>query len=118
MTGASSWLEAPLQRVLDKWEATARRWEVTDEERLGLLGVTGGGPIHEVASYCQQGTEHRIRLLVGLDVAMDNVFGDDARTREWLRRPNMHMGDRTPLEVMTQSPEWIRWMIGALGAAA
>lgn len=59
-----------------------------------------------------------MRDLVELDAIMCRVFADEDRIREWLRRSNMNLGNRTPLEMMTRSPQWVRWLIDALAVVS
>lgn len=112
------WSTIPMRSVLAKWDALAIRWGLDGEERSALLGGWGDGPIDDVSSYGLPAAECRMRLLVALEPVLNKVFGDKLKTRLWLRRPNMNLGGRAPLEVMAQSPEWIRWLIDALGIAA
>lgn len=117
MSAGSAWAVAPLDRVLAAWDLLAVRWELDCGERSSLLGSVGG-PIDEVSSYDPASAERRIRLLVALDPVLQKVFADDATTRLWLRRENRNLSGRTPLDVMSSSPEWIRWLIDSLGIAA
>ena len=41
--------------------------------------------------------EHSKRRVLRL---AERVFGDPARARQWLNRPSMQLGGRTPLEVL------------------
>lgn len=107
----------PLAGVLARWDALAIRWGLDGEERSGLLGERIEGPIDDESTYDIPGAERRMRLLVELEPVVAAVLVDEGRTREWLRRPNRQLGDRAPIDVMSRSPEWIRWLIDSLGIA-
>ena len=107
----------PLNGVLARWDALAIRWGLDGNECSALLGGIHVGAVDDVSSYGLPAAERRMRLLVALEPILRRVFIDEERIREWLRLPNRHLCHRTPLEAMTQSPEWIRWLIGAIGTA-
>ena len=102
----------PLDQVLSGWSVLVVRWELANDD---LLGPVKEGPIGDVATYNVPAAEARMRLLLKLDDLLTQFFDDEQLLREWLRRPNVHLNRRTPLQVMEQSPEWVRWMISALG---
>lgn len=118
MSGGISWSTAPMRRVLARWDAVTVHWGLDGDERSALLGGCVAGPVDDVSSYGLPGAERRMRLLVELDLVLGQVFGDEAQICSWLRRPNQNLGGRRPLDVMAQSPDWIRWLIDALGIAA
>ncbi|MDE1918563.1 MAG: DUF2384 domain-containing protein [Sphingomonadales bacterium] len=103
--------------VLARWDALVLRWGLDGPERSMLLGPGMDGPVDEVESYLVSGAERRMRLLVELDGVLAVVFEGEDRTRSWLRRDNANLGNRTPVEVMAASPEWIRWLVNAMGAS-
>jgi hypothetical protein len=111
-------MEMPLREVLARWDALAVRWGLEGDECSSLLGVGPGGPVEDVSSYGLPGAERRMRLLIALEPVLDAVLGDDERIRAWLRHPNVNLRDHTPLQVMSQSPEWISWLIAAVGVAS
>ncbi|SEL80812.1 Protein of unknown function [Sphingomonas palmae] len=108
----------PLTGILARWDAVAVRWGLSGDECSALLGLGNEGPVHLVATYDPSSAERRMRLLVEFDPVLIAVLGNEVRIRAWLRRGNRNLGDRSPLEVMSQSPDWIRWLIDALGIAA
>ena len=119
MTGAEPWDELPLKGVMARWDAMVVRWSLDADDCSALLGEGTGGPVGDPSSYGVGTAERRMRLMVTLDPIVAAVFDHDGeRVRTWLRRPNVNLRERTPLEVMTRSPEWIRWLIFALGVAA
>lgn len=111
------WQTAPMRVVHARWDDLEARWGLDGEERSALLG-SGTGPVDRVETYLAPSTERRMRLLVALEPAVAAVLVDDGRIRSWLRRPNANLRGSTPLEVMAESPEWIRWLIEALGVAS
>lgn len=119
MSSLEPWATVPLRGVIARWDAMIIRWGLAGDECSALLGSGDNGPIDKVVSYGFATAERRMRLLVTLEPIVASVFdGDEERTRAWLRRPNLNLSDRTPLEVMTGSPEWILWLIRAMGVAA
>lgn len=119
MSADASWATAPLDGVIARWDAMVVRWGLGGDECSVLLGTGDDGPVHEVSSYGLARAERRMRLLVTLEPIVASVHdGDEERTRAWLRRPNRNLSDRSPLEVMMRSPEWILWLIRAMGVAA
>ena len=118
MTGGPVLPGVPLRGILARWDAVAIRWDLGDDERSALLGVVAPGPSGDVATYATGAAEDRMRLLVALDPVLAAVHGDEDRTRGWLRRPNASLGGGTPLDMMASSPEWIRWLVGAVGAGS
>jgi hypothetical protein len=109
---------APLRGVIARWDAVVIRWALDGCERTALLGGGAEGSVTDVATYRLPTAERRMRLVVELELILERVFADEERTRTWLRQPNRNLGGRTPIEVMAQSPEWIRWLIDAVGIAA
>lgn len=107
----------PLAGVLARWDALAIRWGLDGQERSALLGCIPDGPIDDVSTYDLSTAETRMRLLVELEPIVSAVLVDEGRIREWLRRPNHQLGGRAPIDVMASSPEWVRWLIDALGVA-
>jgi hypothetical protein len=103
-----------LNRVLASWEAIVVRWGLNDDECSSLLGGLPAGRGHGLAPFDHAAAEDRMRLVVELEPTLAWAFPDDGHTRGWLRRPNMHLGQRTPLEMMAESPEWTRWLIDAV----
>ena len=118
MKGVVDGHEIPLALVLAKWDRIARRWRLTPEERSSLLGGLPGGDVAQARSYGADVAETRMRSLVDLACGLRAVLRSDARIRAWLRRPNHHLGGSTPVEAMASSPEWVRWLFRAIGAAA
>lgn len=118
MSAEASWATAPLKGVIARWDAMVVRWGLAGDERSALLG-SGVGPVADVSSYGLSTAERRMRLLVTLEPIVASVHGhDEERTRAWLRRPSSNLSGRTPLDVMMRSPEWILWLIRAMGVAA
>lgn len=119
MRTLESWATVPLTGVIARWEAMIIRWGLEGDECSALLGSGVNGPIDEVSTYGLVTAERRMRLLVTLEPIVASVFEcDEERTRAWLRRPNLNLSNRAPLEVMIGSPEWILWLIKAMGVAA
>lgn len=102
-----------MRAMMSRWEALRERWALDAQEEAGLLG--GGaldGPIGEASSWRAARMEQRIRLLVELGAALDALLIDGHRVCFWLRRPRDSMGGASPVEVMSQSVEWIRQLRG------
>ncbi|ANC86671.1 MbcA/ParS/Xre antitoxin family protein [Sphingomonas sp. NIC1] len=119
MSAPFAWETAPLAAVIASWDEMVVRWGLRGDECSALLGEGGCGPIGEVASYGTPLAERRMRLLVVLEPIVASVFDHDMeRLRAWLRAPNRSMSGRTPIDVMMRSPEWVRWLINAMGVAA
>lgn len=98
-----------LWMVLNRWERVREDWYLTREEETRLLaGSTIAGPVNEVPSWGARQLEQRMRLLTRLAGALTAVLREDERIRAWLRRPLESLGERTPLEAMASSIEWIR----------
>lgn len=115
---AASSSQSPFSDVLVTWETLVTRWALEREERAALVGGPDrcdGMPLDDYRLLCG---EQRIRLLVSVDPVFRRIVGDDAAVRGWLRRPNLNLGERTPLEVMAVNPEWVQWLIENLGGAA
>lgn len=108
----------PLHEVLSRWDELVDRWALAPEERSGLLGGFAPGPVDRIETYEVLCGEQRMRLLVELDPVLTRIWRDDWRTREWLRASNPSLADRSPIEVMARSPEWIRWIIDNMGMAS
>lgn len=115
MNGDFDGVTIPLRGVLAKWDAMTFRWGLDGDERSALLGGIHSGAVSDVSSYGLPAAERRMRLLLALEPILNRVFDDEEQLREWLRLPNRHFCHRTPLETMAQSPEWVRWLINALG---
>ena len=108
----------PLKGVIARWDAMVIRWGLSGNECSALLGSGDSGPVWDVSSYGLPTAERRMRLLVTLQPIVTSVFaGDEERVRAWLRRSNINLSGRTPLDVMMSSPEWIAWLISAVGVA-
>lgn len=119
MSADAPWATAPLKGVIVRWEAMVIRWGLEGDECSALLGTGEEGPVADISSYGLATAERRMRLLVTLEPIVASVHeADEERTRAWLRQPNVNLSNRTPLEVMTRSPEWILWLIRAMGVAA
>jgi hypothetical protein len=117
--GAEPWNDLPLCTVITRWDAMVIHWGLEVDDCSALLGEGTGEAVGDPSSYGVATAERRMRLMVTLEPIVTAVFeGDRGRVRAWLHRPNVNLRQRTPLEVMTQSPEWIRWLISALGVAA
>lgn len=107
----------PLKAVLARWDALVIRWSLDSEERSTLIGGFRGGPVDRVETYEVLCGEQRMRLLVELEPILAGIYGDELRVRSWLRSPNVSLGGRSPIAVMSSSPEWMRWLIDNLGVA-
>lgn len=119
MTGPEPWNDLPLHGVIARWDTMIINWGLEVDDCSALLGEGTGEAVGDPSSYGVATAERRMRLMLTLEPIVAAVFeGDGERVRAWLRRPNVNLRERTPLEVMTQSPEWIRWLISALGVAA
>lgn len=119
MSASETWETAPLKGVIARWDAMVVRWGLEGEECSALLGSGTDGPVGDIASYGLARAERRMRLLVTLEPIVASVHGgDEKRTRAWLRQPNLNLSCRAPLDVMMCSPEWILWLIRAMGVAA
>jgi hypothetical protein len=106
-----------LADVLARWDALAIRWDLDGDERSALLGGFVDGPVDDVNTYLLPAVERRMRLLVELEPVLATVLPSEKCIREWLRRANCNLGSRAPIEVMSCSPDWIRWLIDSLGIA-
>lgn len=119
MTTPASWRTAPLHVVIARWDTLVASWDLTGGECSALLGSGGVGPVDEVASYGLATAERRMRLLVALGEIVASVYdGDEERIHAWLRGANGNLRGRSPLGVMTRSPEWIHWLVTTMEAAA
>lgn len=108
----------PLHEVLSQWDSLVVRWGLEPEERSALLGGFGPGPIDRIETYEVLCGEQRMRLLVELHPVLERIWSDEGRIRTWLRAPNPSLADRSPLAVMSRSPEWVRWIIDNMGMAS
>lgn len=108
----------PPASVLPRWDAVVIRWALTPEERTSLLAGALEGPVDLVETYRADEADRRMRLVIELAFALEHVFSSEGRTRRWLRRPHVALSDRTPIEAMSQSPEWTRTLIRFLGVAS
>lgn len=108
-------MRPPLADVLEDWKAITRRWALQPAERAALVGGPDRDPDEPAEDYLLLCGEQRIRLMVEVDPVFARIVGDDQAVRGWLRRPNLNLGQRTPLEVMAGTPEWMRWLIDNLG---
>lgn len=108
----------PLHEVLSLWDEVVGSWSLAPEERCALLGGFRPGPIDRIETYEVLCGEQRMRLLVDLHPVLDRIWGDEARVRAWLRTPNPSLADRSPIAIMSRSPEWIRWIIDNMGMAS
>ncbi len=108
----------PLHEVLNQWDAIVIAWTLQPHERCALLGGFGPGPIDRVETYEVLCGEQRMRLLVELHPVLERIWRDEERIRVWLRTPNPSLADRSPLAVMSRSPEWVRWIIDNMGMAS
>jgi hypothetical protein len=116
---AAPTIPQPLAHVLPRWKELVKRWALKPEERAALVGgpdrdVDAFLPLEDYRLLCG---EQRIRLMVEVDAVFGRIVGDDAAVRGWLRRPNLNLGDRRPIDVMAGTPEWMQWLIDNLGAA-
>lgn len=105
----------PLRQVLEGWDAVVLDWDLDPGERSALIGGFRGGPINEIESYELLCGEIRMRLLVELAPVLSRTLGHRERVRAWLRRANVNLGGRSPVDVMARSPEWVRWFIDHVG---
>ena len=115
MDGASF---KPLSLVLEQWDDVVHRWSLDPFELAALMGGYEPGPLTEVATYRLVSGEMRIRLFVEMSHVLRRSLVDDHRVRWWLRAANAGLAGRTPLQVMGETPNWTRWFIENLGAAA
>lgn len=101
--------EVELRAVVARWDALREEWALTASEEAGLLGGARlHGPVGKVESWAAEGMERRMRMLIGLDVAIRPVLLTEVRIRSWLRRELAVLDDMRPLDAMASSPEWIR----------
>ena len=107
-----------LAEVLDRWEAVVARWDLDHAGHDGLLGHVECGPVAEIGSYGHEAAEARMRLLVEFAAVLDRALGEERRTRFWLRAPNAFLGRATPIDLMSSSPEWIRWLTCSVGVVS
>ena len=105
----------PLKAVLAQWDAIVIRWDLSTRERSSLLGGAREGPVADVATYDAPDAEHRMRLVLELEMVVNRAFGDEEMGRRWLRTPNANFSRRTPLEVVAESSEWLEWLVTDLG---
>ena len=105
----------PPDAVFARWEEVARRWALGAGQRSALLGGPASALPADIRSPEAELAERRMRLLVELDGTLRNVFGDDERLRAWLRARNRRLGGDSPLEVMTRSSAWTRWLTDHMG---
>ncbi len=105
----------PLAEVLVQWSSIAERWKLHPEELADLIG----GPVRDrgapLDGYLLLCGEERIRLIVEVEEIYSRIIASDDGVRAWLRRANLNLGGRTPLMVMAENPEWMRWLIDNLG---
>ena len=106
----------PLAEVLDSWDDLVDEWRLHPVERSMLIGGFEAGPVDDIDTYRLLCGEARMRLLVEVAPVLRRFHGGPVRTRRWLRRPNPNLGGRVPLDVMSCSPEWIRWLIDHVGS--
>lgn len=99
-----------LRLVLERWDEVAAAWDLGDVERSSLLGSIAGGPVGSAATYAPATAELRMRLVVEFAGVLFRALGDERRVRFWLRAPNARLSGATPLEAMSESVEWIRWL--------
>ena len=114
MSGASGKNE-PLASVLSRWEMLKERWALDTHERAALVGGQMRHPDAPIEDYHLLCGEQRIRLMEEVDAIYARIVGDDEDVRAWLRRPNLNLANRTPLDVMAGTPEWMQWLIDNLG---
>jgi uncharacterized protein (DUF2384 family) len=110
-------IPSQLSEVLPQWRSLAKRWALKPEERAALVGGPDRDldtPLEDYRLLCG---EQRIRLMVAVDAVFARIVGDDAAVRGWLRQPNPNLGERTPMDVMAGTPEWMQWLIDNLGGA-
>lgn len=106
----------PAGSLLPRWDAVIIRWELTPDERTGLLACGLEGAVDDVAIYRADEAERRIRLILQLAASLDQAFGDEAKIRCWLRAANRGLEGLTPIEAMASSTEWTKRLISALDA--
>lgn len=100
-----------MRAMLGRWSEVSRRWGLDADEEAGLLGDARlTGPVGDPRSWEAGRMERRMRLLNDLAAALAGLFGDEARVRQWLRRPREALSGMSPIEAMTCSVEWIRML--------
>ena len=108
----------PLAAVLEGWDDLVEEWALHPVERSMLIGGFGDGPVDDVDTYRLLCGEARMRALVELAPILRRHHGAPKRVRTWLRRANPNLGGRAPLDVMSCSPEWVRWLIDHVGSGS
>lgn len=108
----------PLLDVLDRWDGLVESWELEPLERCALLGRIDADFALDPSGYGAAAAEERMRLLVELAPLVEEVIGEGSQVRAWLRRPNPRLAGRTPVQALSASTEWARWLIDALGSAS
>jgi hypothetical protein len=105
-------LSAPALRT---FLAIADLWELTEEQRLLMLGYPSRSTYH---SWCKQAREHgvitldvdvltRISLVFGIHQALGILFASERAGVDWLRGPHQALvfGGRPPLELVTSGSQ-------------
>lgn len=101
--------ERELCVIMGRWDTVRADWLLNPEEEAHLLGGTGmSGPVDQAESWEAPRMEQRMRLFIELWIALDMLMADEERVRRWLRRPLSSLGDRSPIQAMASSVEWIR----------
>lgn len=101
----------PAMRV---FTGLASAWELAPEEKLALLGVGSAAELLML----EQGTREdvpsaiveRLVILLSIFKSLNTLFPIPARADGWIRRPSTGglFAGRTPLQVMSDSPDGIR----------
>jgi hypothetical protein len=92
----------------------ARAWALSFDERVALLCVSSSAELAALQKLTMKDVPSNVveRLVILLDIfkALNTLFPVHARADEWIRRPSTAslFGGRSPLWVMTESPDGIR----------
>ena len=84
----------------------ARLWSLTDDEQMGLLGISSRATLRRWrlgrVSALKVGTLERLSLTFGIFKAINQLFGPGELADQWIRLPNRApvLGGRTALELM------------------
>jgi hypothetical protein len=93
----------------------AHQWQLSETERLRVLGLPGRSTYHGWAAKARAGEEFtlpfdtllRISAVLGVYKALQIVFTREADGLEWLRSPNhgLVFGGQSPLELVTSGTQ-------------
>lgn len=81
-------------------------WELNENDGAKLLGYDDAKSVRDLlsgaASLRARDVKDRIRYLLMIDAALDQLFQDEVTERDWLREERVELGGKNPLSILLE----------------